>query len=215
MPAVRVTSAPIWQVTVAFCLDPLRTLAGVMQKLHTKDQFLLFTSVSGRIVGGTEDTVRLFGDGVDLETAEIPISQLIDSSSMSLLKKLAEEAHGRGASGTKQPKATQIKFQNVSKAYMQTVFKLPVTASVSHTTTVPPAAQVEDAAARASTCSTASGTATTAPEARTSSVDTGTSTSSHCDPAEVDYIYVNATLQVTSFLATGQKSERLDGESYA
>ena len=71
--------------------------AGVIQKLHTSDQFILFTTASRRITGASQDSLRMLGIDSDLELGELSLSRYIDDETLERL--VSAEAVGRGAAG--------------------------------------------------------------------------------------------------------------------
>ena len=89
-------------------------LTGIMQKLMTPDHFLLFTTHSRRVFGGTQETIRLLGvadsssngscigrsdsEGFNFEENVVSLNQYIDDDTISHLLHLAEEAGNKCAS---------------------------------------------------------------------------------------------------------------------
>jgi hypothetical protein len=141
------------------CVKPMsNSFAGVIQKLYTPDQFLLFTSLSRRIAGGTQDTMRLLGD-VELEDVVVPLAQYISDDDMALLLKGTEEVNSKLTQ--REMRSVEISFNNCSDDYLLSLGR---------------------------------------PMARIKAGDRS--------------VRVMATLQITGFLATGWKSERLEGESF-
>ena len=70
------------------------SFVGVIQQLQSEDQFILLTSLSRRIVGGTQDSIRLFGS-VDFEDAVVTIDSLLSDSDFDALYKGMESAAAR------------------------------------------------------------------------------------------------------------------------
>jgi hypothetical protein len=94
---------------VLLCVKPMaNSFAGVMQKLTTSDQFLLFTTMSGRVTGGTQDTLRLVGEATDLEDVTVPIGRFIDDDTLAALLSAVELAFSK-ANGTRLMKSMQVR----------------------------------------------------------------------------------------------------------
>ena len=70
----------------------------MIQKLYTNDQFLLFTTRSGRISGGTQDTLRMLGDSVDLDDGSVMLSTYITDDTVDRLMTLAQDAASKPGS---------------------------------------------------------------------------------------------------------------------
>jgi hypothetical protein len=83
------------------------SLTGIIQKLYTQDQFLLFTTKSRRITGGTQETLRMLGECVDFEDGVVLVSQYLDDDTMGELMGAAESAASRG--GGKLMKAIPVR----------------------------------------------------------------------------------------------------------
>jgi hypothetical protein len=83
------------------------SFVGVMQKLNTPDQFLLFTTKGGRVTGGTQDTLRLVGSGVDLEDTVVPLSRFVDDDTRGGLLQAAGHAFTKSG-GTRLMKSMQV-----------------------------------------------------------------------------------------------------------
>ena len=63
---------------------------GVIQKL--------FTTRSGRISGGTQDTLRMLGDSVDLDDGSVMLSTYITDDTVDRLMTLAQDAASKPGS---------------------------------------------------------------------------------------------------------------------
>ena len=82
-------------------------LTGIMQKLMTSDHFLLFTTHSRRIFGGTQETIRLLGvadstnkgesDGFNFEENVVNLNQYISDDTISQLLQCAQDAGNKSA----------------------------------------------------------------------------------------------------------------------
>ena len=66
---------------------------------HDLYRFLLFTTRSKRLVGGTHDTLRLAGDLGDMEDCEVSISRFIDDDTMVKLNAAAEAVFSKSSHG--------------------------------------------------------------------------------------------------------------------
>ena len=80
---------------VLLCVKSLPSgFAGVMQKLHTNENFVLFCTKSGRVCGGSLDTLRLLGNlqSTDIDDGEVDLWKHVDEDTMSRLLKGYEEA---------------------------------------------------------------------------------------------------------------------------
>ncbi len=66
---------------------------------HNYCRFLLFTTRSKRLVGGTHDTLRLAGDMGDIEDCEVSISRFIDDDTMVKLSAAAEAVFSKSSHG--------------------------------------------------------------------------------------------------------------------
>jgi hypothetical protein len=94
---------------ILLCVKPMaNSFAGVMQKLNTSDQFMLFTTISGRVAGGTQDTLRLVGEAIDLEDVNVPISRFIDDDTLTTLLSAVELAFSK-ANGARLMKNIQVR----------------------------------------------------------------------------------------------------------
>ena len=65
--------------------------SGVMQPIATNDHFMMFTTVSRRLMGGSIETMRLVGEGIDVENVEVSVRDFIDDETMAILLKAAVE----------------------------------------------------------------------------------------------------------------------------
>ncbi len=77
------------------CVKSLPTgFAGVMQRLHTDENAVLFCTKSGRVCGGTQDSLRLLGDmqASDIDDGEVDMWRFLDADTMGRLMRGWEEA---------------------------------------------------------------------------------------------------------------------------
>ena len=99
-------------------------LAGIMQKLMTSDHFLLFTTHSRRIFGGTQETIRLLGvadstnkgesDGFNFEENVVNLNQYISDDTISQLLQCAQDAGNKSAA--RLMKAVQVDMRIVTES---------------------------------------------------------------------------------------------------
>ena len=79
--------------------------------LLTNDDFVLFATKSGRIVGATKGSQRVIGD-VDLEETDVCITNILDPTALDTLLKMAGECSVRAAAGG----ASSVKVSRSVKA---------------------------------------------------------------------------------------------------
>ena len=79
---------------------------GMIQQLQTTDEFLLFTSKSKRIVGGTQDTLRLLGNGMNVEDSVVMLDQVLSDAQVEKLMKSVEDS----ARGMRSDSLTEVAF---------------------------------------------------------------------------------------------------------
>ena len=99
-------------------------LTGIMQKLMTSDHFLLFTTHSRRIFGGTQETIRLLGvadstnkgesDGFNFEDNVVNLNQYISDDTISQLLQCAQDAGNKSAA--RLMKAVQVDMRIVTES---------------------------------------------------------------------------------------------------
>ena len=85
-------------IPMLLCVKSLPSgFAGVMQRLHTNENFILFCSVSGRVCGGSLDSLHLLGDPdpVDVDDGEISLWRFLDQPSAARLFKCYEDTASR------------------------------------------------------------------------------------------------------------------------
>ena len=83
------------------------SLTGIIQKLYTQDQFLLFTSKSGRVTGGTQESLRMIGDSVDIEDGNLAFKTFVDDTTLKRLLEAVEASANK--SGGRLMKPQQVR----------------------------------------------------------------------------------------------------------
>ncbi len=77
------------------CVKPMAgAFTGIIQQLHSKDEFILFTSVTKRIVGATREALRFLGN-VELEDNIVPLSRLMSDLTYQQLLRATEQGSGK------------------------------------------------------------------------------------------------------------------------
>ncbi len=71
---------------------PLRPRAGIIQKLNTTDNFMLFTTSSGLVAGGTQETLRFLGSACNPEEDHVQVSRHLDAATRAELMQAADAA---------------------------------------------------------------------------------------------------------------------------
>ncbi len=71
--------------------------AGIMQKLHTTDNFIMYTSVTHRMLSVSQDTMRLFEnlDVVAMGNGDVSLTKHVDGQVLKRLLASLEERTGR------------------------------------------------------------------------------------------------------------------------